>query len=88
MRRCLIPCALLLASCGRAEPPPALSPAAALAHPVPVVDPALYRTCAGHAGPVPELMADLVAAISAEIDCRAQLAAQLDALAETHGVAR
>lgn len=82
MRLCLIPCAMLLASCGPGEPPPpALRPGAALANPAPLVDPALYETCPGWIGAAPVTMADFVAATEAEIDCRRRMAAQLDALA-------
>ncbi|WP_284262447.1 hypothetical protein [Roseicyclus amphidinii] len=87
MRRFLIPCAMLLGSCGQSNaPPPPLPRPGALIDPTPIVDPGLYETCPGWTGPPPELGVEFALAVETEIACRQLMAGQLDTLARTHRV--
>lgn len=86
MRRYLIPCAMLLASCGHGEPPAPAVPPPALANATPVVDPALFETCPGWTGGPPVEGLDLILAAEAEIACRRQMGGQLEVLAEIYAV--
>ena len=83
MLRCLILSLALLASCGRSDAP-AIPPPTSLAHPSPVVDPALFRTCPGWTGPTPVTMAEMVNATETEIACGDAMRGRLDALAAVY----